>query len=103
MKDYFSYDERLGISIPILEKEWEEYSKETRQLILLYWEKIRGKIPDRIAILEKWINSKQEKLNDESDFERCCELNHDIAELASIINDLWIWYRINQDISKIHH
>ena len=103
MKEHFSFDQRLGIYIPELTLEWEDYSKDTQEEILYHWEKIRGSIPDRIAELESEINQKQAQLNDESDFPRSCQLNSDIAELASIINDLWLWYRANQTIStKIH-
>lgn len=104
MEDYFVLDKRLGIKIPDIHVEWEELPKETQESILLTWETIRGKIPDRIAALEKRINEKQAELADENDFARSCTLNHEIAELASIINDLWLWFRTNQDIAvKAHH
>lgn len=102
--DFFHFDDRLGILLPYLEKEWEEYTVETQQHILFHWEKIRGHIPDRIAEIETIINDKQEQLGNELDFVRSCELNNEISDCASIINDLWIWYRMNQGISnKIHH
>ncbi len=104
MKEHFFFDQRLGILIPELALDWDEYSKDTQEQVLFQWEKIRGAIPDRIAELEAEINHKQAQLDDESDFLRSCQLNSDIAELASIINDLWLWYRTNQTIStKIHH
>nr|WP_099362283.1 hypothetical protein [Fredinandcohnia onubensis] len=104
MMDFFHFDDRLGILLPDLEKEWEEYTVETQQHILFHWEKIRGHIPDRIAEIETIINEKQEQLGNELDFVRSCELNNEISDCASIINDLWIWYRMNQGISnKIHH
>lgn len=99
MEQYFIYDERLGILLPKLEKDWEDYSEAEQQAILLRWETIRGTIPDRIAELEKIISKKQDELSEESDFARSCQLNSEIAELASVINDLWIWYRLNQTIS----
>lgn len=99
MDEYFHYSERLGIPIPNLELDWDEYSIDTQQSILLQWEKIRGTIPDRIADLEKEINEKQASLDNESDFDRSCTLNAEIAELASIINDLWIWFRTNPKIT----
>ncbi|WP_077214240.1 hypothetical protein [Bacillus dakarensis] len=103
MEEHFSFDERLGIEIPILEFNWDDYPLETQQSILFYWEKIRGRIPDRIADIEKIINKKQLQLSDENDFKVSCQLNSDIADLASIINDLWLWYRANQHVSgKIH-
>lgn len=104
MEEHFSFDQRLGIQLPDIQLDWEYYSLKTQAAILLYWEQIRGTIPDRIAELENTINRKQAQLSDESDFPRSCELNSEIAELASIINDLWIWYRANQEVSiKMHH
>lgn len=104
MEAYFAYNERLGIQIPALSDEWEHYDKHTQQEILLYWEKIRGEIPDRIFHLERTINQKQACLEEEMNFKKSCRLNSEIAELASIINDLWIWYRTNQDVTaKMHN
>jgi hypothetical protein len=103
MKEHFSLDQRLGISIPNFETEWAEYSEETQQAILFHWEQIRGSIPDRIAELENSINQKQAQLSDESNFKTSCVLNSEIAELASIINDLWLWYRANQTMADKMH
>lgn len=93
MSDWFVYDERLGIHLPRMEYDWETYSKETQALILAEWEKIRGTIPDRIKELETLIIEKQKQLEQEEDFLVSCRLNDEISELASIINDLSIWYR----------
>ncbi len=103
MSKNFTYNERLGIQIPTLQKEWDEYSSNEQQEILLAWEKIRGKIPDRIADIEKIINEKQTQLGNEQNFPKSCELNSEISDLASIINDLWIWYRTNQNVSGKGH
>ena len=103
MMEFFSHNERLGISIPSFDREWEQYPKNIQQSILYEWEKIRGRIPDRIAELEEVINIKQAQLSDEGNFLKSCELNSEISELASIINDLWLWYRTNQNISEKAH
>ena len=104
MKEYFSFDDRLGIVIPDLSMELAEYSLETQEEILLYWEQVRGSIPDRISDLEIQINQKQALLSNESNFPRSCNLNTEIADLASIINDLWLWYRANEVLlTKVHH
>ncbi|ASS98563.1 MULTISPECIES: hypothetical protein [Geobacillus] len=99
MNGIFIDDKRLGIRVPQLDKHWEDYSAEEQEAILLEWEAIRGMIPDRIAVLEREINQKQDELGEEHDFERSCRLNADIAELASIVNDLWIWYRTIPSVS----
>lgn len=103
MKKDFVWDERLGISIPNLHKPWEAYDKVEQASLLLQWEKIRGTIPDRIAEIEGQINRLQDQLSVEESFAASCQFNYEISSLASVINDLWLWYRLNQEISsKIH-
>lgn len=102
MERYFVHDERLGIRVPCLNECFENYDLETQQEILYHWETIRGQIPDRIIELEEEINKLQMQLDEEPDFEVCCKLNKDIAELASIINDLWLWYRTDGEVSRTH-
>lgn len=101
--NFFRFDPRLGINIPHLVDEWDHFNKETRESILFQWEKTRGAIPDRIADLEKEINEKQQALSDESNFVKSCQLNSEIADLASIINDLWLWYRTSQELTSKAH
>jgi dynactin complex subunit len=104
MKYGFVYDERLGIPLPELYQEWEMFSEEERSVILREWEEIRGRIPDRIKALEQSITAKQNRLNEEDNFAVSCRLNTEIAELASRITDLHLWYRIDQDVyGKAHH
>lgn len=98
MEYEFVYDERLGIRLPYLYAEWETYARETQAEILFEWEAIRGTIPERIEELENEINEKQARLGQEEDFATSCQLNSEISELASIINDLWIWFRTRQTI-----
>lgn len=100
MEHYFIFNERLGIATPYIDEDWDEISVYTQQSILLKWEMIRGRIPDQIVILENTIRKKQNQLDNEEDFKISCLLNSDIAELASMINDLWLWYRVNQNISS---
>lgn len=97
MRYQFILDERLGIPLPYLNMEWEEYSAEERADILLEWEEIRATIPDRILQIEKIIIEKTKQLSEEENFARSCELNSEIHELASLINDLNIWFRVQQD------
>ncbi|MBD0381138.1 hypothetical protein ICC18_13520 [Paenibacillus sp. WST5] len=104
MSCYFQYDERLGIKIPKLEEEWDSYSSDVRASVLFQWEQIRGAIPDRILKLEAVIILKQNQLDHEDDFLTSCQLNSEIADLASTINDLHLWFRVNQELeSKVHH
>ncbi|TDF95843.1 hypothetical protein [Paenibacillus piri] len=101
----FIIDGRLGIPLPHLEKEWEEYTENERSLILLRWEEIRGTIPEQIKRLERVIIQKQNQLNVEDNFKLSCRLNSEIAELAGTINELHLWFRVNQDVtaSAAHH
>ncbi|MDM5339389.1 hypothetical protein QUF84_19500 [Fictibacillus enclensis] len=103
MRSDFEFNGRLGIALPRLEQPWDDYSAARQSEILAEWETVRGTIPDRIARIEETINQKQEALGEEDNFETSCRLNWEIAELASIINDLWLWYRTHQDISARLH
>ncbi|MDF2556998.1 MAG: hypothetical protein K0R71_826 [Bacillales bacterium] len=98
MQKYFSLNKRLGIELPMLEKSIEDYDLDTQHAILFHWEKVRGAIPDRIQELEVEINTRQKKMNKEEDLHTSATINSEIAELASIINDLLIWYRF-----QAHH
>ncbi|RXI98753.1 hypothetical protein DS745_19710 [Anaerobacillus alkaliphilus] len=99
----FEFDERLGIAIPDLKKDWNSYDKETQEEILTKWEEIRGDIPDRVKHLEGKINRKQDELYNEDDFDRSCTLNSEISDLASAINDLWLWFRAQGEITGRSH
>lgn len=102
--DFFQFDSRLGIYIPHIEQDWDSLSREVQEQILHHWEMIRDRIPDRVKELEKEIIRLQKQLDIEEDFATSCKLNTDISELASIINDLNLWFRTNQDLSdgKMH-
>lgn len=94
----FVWDKRLGIALPSLESDWDELSRKQQEAVLAYWETVRGAIPDRIIRFEEQIKSKLERLSMEDDFAASCALNAEIAELASRINDLHIWFRLQQDL-----
>lgn len=99
MRTYeFRHDPRLGIELPHLDKDWDDYGEAEQAEILAEWEQIRGKIPERVKELERQIQEKLALMNEETDFAACCRLNAEIAELASRINDLLIWFRINQEV-----
>lgn len=101
----FIMDERLGIPLPYMEKDFEEYSEQEQAKILLRWEEIRGMIPDRIKRLETMIIARQDQLNAEDNFAVSCRLNSEIADLASTINELHLWFRVHQDMAlgAAHH
>ncbi|ANS73831.1 hypothetical protein AWM70_03970 [Paenibacillus yonginensis] len=97
----FVMDERLGIKLPDLKQPYEAYSYQEQAEIVEHWEEIRGRIPSRVIELERIIEHKLYQLGNEDNFECSCELNREIAEIASIINDLHIWYRVSADVSSI--
>lgn len=99
----FTYNQRLGITEPCLKKEWRTYSLENQQEILMQWEQVRGNIPERIKEVETLINQKQYQLFEEEDFNISCIINSEIAELASVINDLWLLYRMDQSVERKNH
>lgn len=103
-EEHFSYDDRLGIPTPDLRREWHEFSAREQSEILYYWETVRGRIPDRIFSFEREIVALQHELDHEENFEKVCALTWDIAERASRINDLHLYFRLNQDVAvKAHH
>lgn len=97
----FTYDVRLDIHIPALERPFEDYTLKDRLSMIEVWENIRGRIPSKVMLLERKIEQKLGEMNEEPDFEKSCRLNGEIAELASRINDLHIWYRTTQDEPSI--
>lgn len=99
----FVFDTRLGIQTPRLTKDWDEFSGSEQAEILLYWEQVRGAIPDRIFAFEREIGELQRQMNEEEDFGRVIELNWLIAEIASRINDLNLYFRLNQDAAVRAH
>jgi hypothetical protein len=96
----FQFSERHGIELPCLSEEWSELNLEHQTAILAKWEMIRGNIPEHILRFESLIRAKQQQLFEEDDFALSCRINGDIADLASRINDLNIWFRIQQDLDK---
>ncbi len=100
----FVNDQRLGITIPTFDVKWDDLSRADQESIIIKWEIYREAIPDRIKELEGLIQQKYSQLNKENDFLKSCRLNTEISDMASIINDLHIWYRIDQHLSveKLH-
>ncbi|CAH8715912.1 hypothetical protein M5W83_04110 [Paenibacillus thiaminolyticus] len=99
----FERDERLGIELPVLVVPWDSLSFTEQAEVIARWEDIRSCIPERVKQLEGRIVALQHELNEEERFEASCRLNWNIAELASIINDLHLWFRVQQDtVAKSH-
>ncbi|MFC3804151.1 hypothetical protein [Cohnella sp. GCM10012308] len=96
----FLPDSRLGIPLPRFDVPWEEMDALERAGVVERWELIRGRIPDAIMAREADIRRLLDELFDEEDFVRCCWLNEKISQAASVIHDLQIWYRTQQDLEE---
>jgi len=96
----FVHNERLGIKIPVLDREWYEYAKAEQEAMILQWEVIRSRIPDRIQELEAEINLLQAEASQEDDWDRVCELYEQLYTIASVINDLNIWHKNDPDTAS---
>lgn len=96
--NHFTYDTRLGIHLPDLKQEWEELSLEEQHEIIAEWERIKAKIPDRIIELECEINQRQDRVSKEDDWDTVCRLYKEIYTIASMINDLNVWARLDQEL-----
>lgn len=100
LRAQFVRDERLGIELPRFSVPWDEMPAVGQAAVVARWEAIRGNIPDIIKARETHIRGLLEELFEEESFERCCALNAEIAEAASAIHDLQIWYRTQQDLEE---
>ncbi|WP_372663917.1 hypothetical protein [Cohnella sp.] len=96
----FEYSERHGILIPSLTNDWDELNLDHQTAVLAKWEMIRGNIPEHVMRFEAAIRIKTQLLFNEDDFLESCRINDDIADLASRINDLHIWFRTQQDLDR---
>jgi hypothetical protein len=95
----FVHDERLGIAVPVLTHDWFVYSKADQEAMIVRWEGIRARIPDRVKVLEDVINGHQSEIAEEDNWDRVCEHYEEVYRIASIINDLNIWMAIEQHTS----
>lgn len=99
----FKFDRRLGIPIPTEALAFEQLSERERAEVLTYWEQIRGSIPDRILQLETEINQLQERLANSDVFSESCRINSEVADRASTINDLNLWFRVDESAHESRH
>ena len=107
MDEIFMYEERLGIEVPYLGKEWHDYTLNERTSILEKWEIMRGRIPAKIARFESEIEALQQNLHHEEDWDKSLSIMSQVSDLASRINDLNILFRTQPDAEPIqeilHH
>lgn len=94
----FVFNKKLGIRIPHLTKEWDEYSLEEQKDIIHQWENERAKIPDRVKEIENEIEELQD-LMFKIEFDEYVKVHKEIVEMSSAINDLNIWYRTEGELT----
>ncbi|MDB5085407.1 MAG: radical protein, partial [Bacilli bacterium] len=94
----FQFDERLGIELLIVYEDWDAIPKKVREQIIFHWEDIRGRIPDRIKTLDHQLEEIQQTINQEQNWERICDYFTESHTIATIINELNIWYRTQQEV-----
>ena len=95
----FIFDKRLGIKIPSLKKEWDDYTELEQLEIIHLWELERAKIPDKVKNMENKIENLQDLIFD-IDFDDYLKIHEQIVDLSSAINDLNIWYRTSGELNK---
>ena len=95
----FVFDERLGIRLPETDRDWWLYSLDEQAEMIEEWERIKSRIPDRIKELEDDINAKHLEISEEDDWDRVCELYEQYFAIASVINDLNIWAKIEPGLT----
>lgn len=103
MSEHFAYDDRLGMEVPRLMREWSEYTVEERERILADWESLRGGIPAVIARFEEEINDRHERLQRVEDWDESVRLLTEVNDYASRINDLNILFRTQPDVESPEH
>ncbi|MGZ4032367.1 MAG: hypothetical protein ACXVDJ_08160 [Tumebacillaceae bacterium] len=96
----FVHDERLGIALPVLTHDWLLYSQEQQEAMIVRWEAIRARIPDRVKVLEEVIDRHQLAISQEDDWDQVVAHYEEVYRIASIINDLNIWMTIEQYTSE---
>ncbi|KEO83921.1 hypothetical protein [Tumebacillus flagellatus] len=97
----FQFDERLGIQIPVQHHDWDEYTREEQEDVIHRWEAIRSRIPDRIKALEEIIEDRQLKISVEEDWDVVIALYEDVFTIASVINDLNNWMRLEPSTTYV--
>ena len=83
----------LGIQVPVISEDWELLPYDIQQSILLYWENIRGMIPDRIKVRK--MASILNRLSFLTNLILNAPANLMEKSLTSLpsLTTLWLWFR----------
>lgn len=99
----FRLDDRLGIPLPEFTVPFEELSTEEQQEIIVTWESIRARIPDRILQFEEVIENILRLVHQEEDWDIIAKHFADISDYASRINELNTWRRVDPSLHPVPH
>jgi hypothetical protein len=97
----FLYNKRLGIELPVFHTPWEDLETEEQQKLLYKWEQVRAQIPDQVKYFEALIKERELKLQIEDDNETFCRLSMEIADYASRVIDLNLWFRTQEEVTSL--
>ncbi len=95
----FRHDPRLGIELPDLTTPYEELSHTQQEELIAYWEGVRAHIPDQIMKFEQDIEDHLQAVHQEEDWDIVAAHFADISDLASRINELNMWRRVDPSLT----
>jgi len=99
----FYEDERLGMEIPQFDDvPFESLPLDDQEHILVRWESIRARIPDRIMHFEHVIEELLQLVHHEEDWDIIASYFAEISDYASRINELNTWRRVDPSL-ELHH
>jgi hypothetical protein len=100
VNNYFHLDTRLGIEVPNSDLPFEALPLSEQEAVLSHWERIRAMIPDRIRELEQVIEDLLAQIQLEEDWDAIVRRFDDISEIASRINELNTWLRVDPSLAS---
>lgn len=96
---FFHHDERLSIPLPSFPQPFEEMAPTEQESVIVTWESIRARIPDRIQELEKMIEFHLENIRETEDWEQIILWFDEISDIASRIAELNTWQRVDPGLA----
>ncbi|RIV28603.1 hypothetical protein D2Q93_02295 [Alicyclobacillaceae bacterium I2511] len=95
----FRHDQRLGIELPDLTTPYDELSHTQQEELIAYWEGVKAHIPDQIMKFERDIEGLLQVVHHEEDWDIIAAHFADISDLASRINELNMWRRVDPSLT----
>jgi hypothetical protein len=98
---YFRHNDRLCIPLPAFPQPFEEMAPTDQEDVIVVWESIRARIPDRILELEHNIQSHLDTIRETDDWEQIIALFNQISDIASRIAELNTWQRVDPHLTAL--